>query len=455
MAELREKLGRLRARAAGAPSELERMERSLLGAVVVDGVPLKERLQRLVAAASRPRFVPSGHPPVGAAGRSRVEELIDGLRVENERGEFFLVENDVHLDSFHGDVSLSRFRSVRPTSVAILSGDPQLADFPLDQAVFLDTETTGLAGGTGTAAFLVGIGWVDGDRFRVQQFFMRDYHEEAALLRGLAERLARFRRIVTFNGRLFDVPLLESRYRLNRERFPLAEAPHLDLLHPARRLWKARLESCRLQALERQLLGVARRGDVAGEEIPRLYFDFVRSRDARAMARVFEHNRVDIVSLAALAVHACRWVEEASAEDPRDIVSLARVFERAELDERSELEYERALGSGAPGVRVPALVALAARAKRTGDHERALRLWEQAAEQGDRLALRELAMHHEHRRRDYAAALAVVERSLGLADPVPDPIDRRFLVDLARRRRRLLTKLGQTSEAGIHSRPSV
>ena len=146
---------------------------------------------------------------------------------------------------------------------------------------------------------------------------------------------------MTFNGKMFDVPLLETRYRLDRVRFPLSEAPHLDLLHPARRLWKARLESCRLQVLEAELLGVRRRGDIPGEAIPGIYFDYVRRRDARAMARVFEHNRIDIVSLAALAVTACRWVEEGSAEDPRDVLSLARVLERARLYERSEAEYRR------------------------------------------------------------------------------------------------------------------
>jgi hypothetical protein len=162
----------------------------------------------------------------------------------------------------------------------------------------------------------VGVGWVEGERFRFRQYFMRDYHEEPALLRGLAEDLAGCERIVTFNGGLFDVPLLETRYRLNRERFPLGQALHFDLLHPARRLWKARLESCRLQSLERALLGVTRRGDVPGEEIPRIYFDFVRRRDGRAMARVLEHNRLDVLSLAALAALACQWVEGGHAEDP-------------------------------------------------------------------------------------------------------------------------------------------
>lgn len=456
MAELRERLGRLRVpRTDLPPSELDRLERAL-HVDGCDGAPLKQRLERLVAVAARGRArdgMPAGSDerrfePFRAASaprpRARVEELINGSRVENERGEFFRVETDVHLDSFHGDVSLSRFRTVSPTSAAILSGEPGLSDFALDQAVFLDTETTGLAGGTGTAAFLVGLGWVDGDRFRVEQLFMRDYHEEAAMLRGMAERLARFRNVVTFNGRLFDMPLLEARCRLSRERFPLEAAPHLDLLHPARRLWKARLESCRLQVLERRLLGLARRGDVAGEEIPRLYFDYVRGRDARALAGVFEHNRLDIVSLAALAVHACGWVEESRAEHPLDIVSLARVLERAALGARSQAEYRRALDGGNATARLGALVALASCAKRSGDHDGALRLWELAAAEGDGRALREVAMHHEHRRRDYGAALAVVERCLGNRCGAL-PGDPRVAADLARRRDRLLRKMRQSA----------
>src|SRR5262249_38287361 len=159
-------------------------------------------------------------------------------RIENARGEFFVVEDDVHLETRHGAVPLTRLRALDPDAVAILTGQPALGAFDLRRAVFLDTETTGLAGGAGTAAFLVGVGWGEGARCRFRQYFMRDYHEEGALLRGLAEALGGVERIVTFNGGLFDVPLLEPRYRLNRERFPFAQAPHFDLLHPARRLWK-------------------------------------------------------------------------------------------------------------------------------------------------------------------------------------------------------------------------
>src|SRR5688500_8225016 len=139
---------------------------------------------------------------------------------------------------------------------------------------------------------------------------------------------------------------------MSRERYPLTGARPFDLLHPARRLWKARLESCSLQALEVALLGLRRHDDVRGDEIPNIYFDFVRRRDGRAMAKVLQHNRLDIVSLAALATLASQWVEDGRAEDPRDVLCLARVYERAQLFERSEEHYRRLI-TEAPAVRVP------------------------------------------------------------------------------------------------------
>ena len=411
---LHDRLRRLR-RASDLAPGLERLERELLGEGASDDeeiASLKTRLERLVAAtAGRDRPDKRQElPPVP------LEELVDGMRRENERGEFFVVESSVHLEVRHGDVPLSRLRAVAPKTVGVLAAEPQMEDFDLSQAVFLDTETTGLAGGTGTAAFLIGAGWVDGERFVVRQYFMRDYHEEAALLHGLAADISGFSRIVSFNGKAFDVPLLDSRFHLARSRFPLAEAPHLDLLHPARRLWKARLESCRLQSLEVALLGLNRQGDIPGDEIPQVYFDWVRRRDARQLARVFEHNRQDIVSLAALAVLACQWVEEGRAEDPRDVFSLARVLERARLFERSEEEYRRALELGAGELRGPALLRLGARAKRAGDFERAARLWAEAGEAGEPEGWRELALHHEHRTRDLDAALQAVDRGTRLVE---------------------------------------
>jgi len=437
---LSERLRRLKRVDPSAPEGLDRLEARLVGAATADdGLSLKQRLERLVAVAAR-----RSRGPLHARAGAPLEELIHGRRVSNPRGEFFVVEDDVHLETLHGAVPLTRLRALDPAAVSILTGQPALGGFDLRRAVFLDTETTGLAGGTGTAAFLVGVGWVEGERFRFRQYFMRDYHEEAALLRGLADDFEGLERIVTFNGGLFDVPLLETRYRLNRERFPFGQALHFDLLHPARRLWKARLESCRLQSLERALLDVTRRGDVAGEEIPRIYFDFVRRRDGRAMARVLEHNRLDVLSLAALAALACQWVEGAHAEDPRDVYCLARVLERAALYDRSEAQYRRLLEEAPGPVRTASLLRLAARAKKAGELETAVAYWEEAAGNGDWLALRELALHHEHRSRDLPAALSAVESGLGRLDGERGPGTRRAVEDFHRRRQRLLTKLSRS-----------
>ena len=311
--------------------------------------------------------LPEG-PPRAARGRRRrsrsaerrrrpppcpLEELVEGMRVENERGEFFLVETAVHLEVRHGDVPLSRFHAIEPSTVV----RPHRRAGPRG----LRPAARGLPRHRDDGPRRRGGNRRLPDRRRLggRRALPRAAVLHARLPRGggAAPRArggaARFDRLVTFNGKMFDVPLLDARFRLNRGRFPLAEAPHLDLLHPARRLWKARLESCRLQSLEAGLMGLRRTGDIPGEEIPQVYFDWVRRRDARMLARVFEHNRQDIVSLAALAVLACQWVEEGRAEDPRDVYSLARVLERARLYDRSEAEYRRALDLGPGALRGP------------------------------------------------------------------------------------------------------
>jgi uncharacterized protein len=424
---------------SGLPAnDLPGLEAALLGAPG-EGLSLKDRLERLVAAAARAR--PRRPEPVS------IEDLVPGRSITNERGRFYLVEYDRHLESRYGDVPLSRFRAVTPGSVAVVAGDPELHSFDLGRAVFLDTETTGLAGGAGTAAFLVGVGFIEGDRFVVRQYFMRDYDEEAALLHELAALLATFPFLVTYNGKAFDLPLLESRYRLNRTLFPAASAQHLDLLPPARRLWKLRLESCRLQSLEWALLGMRRSGDVPGEEIPRIYFDYVRRRDARAIARVLDHNRLDVLSLAALTAFACHWVHDEGPEDPRDAYSLGRVFERARLYDRSDQQYRRALKEETGPLRTAALLRLAGRAKRNGDHGAACDLWEEAAAAGSWLALRELAVHHEHRSRDLGAALAAVERGLE-ADSADQAACARARAEFERRKARLFRKIGFADGAG-------
>ncbi|MGB9594391.1 MAG: ribonuclease H-like domain-containing protein, partial [Anaerolineae bacterium] len=247
-------------------------------------------------------------PPVRR--RYPVEELVAGRVVENEAGAFYLVEKAFPLHHAHGAPMLGDLLACPCHVPARLARDPAIADLDYRRAAFLDIETIGLAGGTGTVAFMVGLGFYEADAFRVEQYFMRDFPEEPAMLADLARRLDGMDWLVSFNGRGFDLPILTTRFIMNRVPPRLADAPHLDLLHPARRLWKARLPSCRLSALEKDILGFYRdQADVPGYLVPQIYFDYLRTGDAREIARVFYHNLYDIVSLAALAGLSALWSE--------------------------------------------------------------------------------------------------------------------------------------------------
>ena len=428
--------------AAGPEPGLEplaRLERRLLGEAA-EGVPLRQRLARLVRlAGGRLR-----HERVRAPAPRPVtlEELIPHAREESgPRGRFVLVEEDLGLDTYHGRVSLSRLRTLSPDTLAVLAGDATAgayASFAAESVAFLDTETTGLSGGAGTAAFMVGVAFIRGERLVLRQYVMRDYDEEPAMLAAVAADLAPCTHLVTFNGRGFDVPLLDARYRLDRARLPVGEVVHLDLLPPVRRLWGQRFDSCRLQALEAALLGLHRQEDVPGEAIPGIYFDYLRSRNACRLAAVLQHNRLDVISLVALLAFCCRWIEEGTSGDPREDYGLARVLERAEVYEKSEAYFRRVVEEGAGPLRLDSLRRLAGRAKRARDHEAALPLWQQAAEEGDWWALRELAIHHEHRTRDLPAAQRAAEEALRRAE---GRVSARLRDDLVKRRERVRRKL--------------
>ena len=217
--------------------------------------------------------------------------------------------------------------------------------------LYLDTETTGLAGGTGTYVFLVGAGFFDGDTFEVRQYFMRDLDEEPALLAAVGGLLGQFDGVVTYNGGGFDLPLLETRFVLARRRFP-ADVFHLDLLGSARRLWSTRLADCRLGTLERHVLGFTREDDLPGALIPSAYFDYLRRKQPGALPRIFEHNRHDILSLAALTGWVTGAVARAPVPDlhPEELAGLGRIWEATDVD-RGLACYRMALerGPGKPG----------------------------------------------------------------------------------------------------------
>lgn len=370
------------------------------------------------------------------------EHEVSGQVVETGHGAHFERETVYAAHRRHGNADIGALAELPENLLEVISEGAAPAAPPSEWA-FLDTETTGLAGGTGTCAFLVGVGRITPEGFRVRQFFMRDYAEEASVLAALAEFLAPFQVLITYNGRTFDQPLLETRYRLNRARPPFARlAHHVDLLYGARRLWKLRYESCRLVDLETQVLGYERQGDVPGALIPQLYFDYLRTRRAHRLEPVFEHNALDILTLACLTGIVPRAFHKGSApEHGVEMLGVARWLEQSgDLGEAREL-LGRAVDAGLPDeLLFRALWDMAALDRKLAAEERALAGWRDLAQSRNPYrvrALEELAKHAEHRAKDPAQALEWTRAALEVsATP-----------ELLRREQRLLRRLERRAGA--------
>ena len=290
--------------------------------------------------------------------------------------------------------------------------------------LFLDTETTGLAGGTGTYAFLVGLAWWDAGGLQVEQLFLRDFSEEHSLLHELSARLAERPVLVTFNGKSFDWPLLENRFTMTRAIRVPTLAAHLDLLHPARALWKLRLGSVRLVELERHVLDAAKLGwhredDVSSALIPQFYFDYLRGGSARPLAGVVKHNQMDLRGLAALYGKINSLLDEHQtsheAADSLDLFGLSRYLNRRGEQERAHSMCAQALGAGLPAEFRPlATRELAIMARRRGDVERAASLWLELVQhpQDGAAACEHLAIHYERNARDLVRAVEFAELAL-------------------------------------------
>jgi uncharacterized protein YprB with RNaseH-like and TPR domain len=389
-----------------------------------------------------------GYRNGAALDLDRVAESLGGRRVSTRFGECLVIDRRYESDRWHGGIRIGDCELADLEGLRLL--DPKLAcGMEQPRTVFIDLETTGLSGGAGTLAFLVGCGYFDLGAFQVRQFLLPSHSGERALLAAVAEFFDEADLIVTYNGKTFDVPVMETRWAFHRMELPLDGVPHFDMLHPARRLWKNRLgdgyvdAGCRLSTLERILFDVERVGDVPGFDIPGRFFGFVRSGDARPLEPVLEHNRIDLVSLAAVTAHAARLAQSGhgACRDCAEALALGRVLERAEHFERADACYRRAAESPEAPVRAEALYRLAVRLRRARRFEDAAALWRELLELteprhrrrgllGDlrKVAIEALAIHHEHRAKDLAGArelaLAFLEESGGPAEKVRHRIAR-------------------------------
>jgi uncharacterized protein len=352
----------------------------------------EDKLSKLAALRPRPGFA---EPALKERKASNSEELMR------------LVEGEIRQNRFGCCLSTQR-RFAQPEVLAIESRVMQLL-IPnsmenlcdTKQWLFLDTETTGLSGGTGTYAFMVGLAWWEGAEFVVEQYFMRDYIEERALLHEIAERLAERRVLVTFNGKSFDWPLLTTRFQMSR----LGKVPeltgHLDLLHPARRLWGLALRSVALTQLEQYILKLDRGPDIPSSMIPQRYFEFVRGGSASEIAEIFHHNRMDLCGLACLAVHIHRILAdpEKSCCGGGELFGVSRLLQSRGEAQLAKRIYQRSLDEGLPeSAEQIAYRELALMAKRNGEYSVSKTFLEKLL--GDTSegfkAYEQLAIYYEH-----------------------------------------------------------
>lgn len=410
---------------------------------------LGERLRGIVRPA--PPF------PVAAAPVSDgVADVFDGEWAES-RGHRYVVVNRSYGPGYrHGRVPIMDAMPPWPR-LSLLGGGP--LDGARERLLFIDVETTGLSGGAGTYAFLVGCGWFDGPTFRIRQFFLSTYGAETAVLDGLSALAHGSAAVVSFNGKSFDLPLIETRFLFHRMQTPFAAIAHIDMLHPARRLWRAHDDeaaaataSCRLSILEQTLCGVARDGDVSGFEIPGRYFAYVRSGDARPLSAVLEHNRLDLISLALLTARASQLLDEGpgAARTGREALGLGRLYERGELYDVACEAYRRSADLAADVLtRAEALRCFAVLCRRLRRFADAAVAWQRLLDLRRcpphviREATEALAIHHEHRMRDPQTARRFALQSQRLASTIP----RQYAV--RHRLARLERKLGAPATASL------
>ncbi len=303
--------------------------------------------------------------------------------------------------------------AVRRDTLEKMTGLALPEPFDPRKILYLDTETTGLGGG-GTVAFLVGLGWLTDAGFEVHQFLMRDYDEESYLLRHVEAGLNRFDVLCTFNGATFDVPLLEGRLLMNRFRRDCLDKPHIDLLQLARRVWKLRLKRCSLSRLETAILGAPRTDDLPGSEVPKRYFDYLKTKQESLLDDILSHNAQDIASLCVLLTHMAEMYDRPETVPfSEDLYSMGRAMEKNRRPEEARTYYRLARKGRMRG---EAGMALGRNLRRAGEGEEAEKIWLEMIESraGGVQPYIEMAKLLEHRKRDFAGALEMTERAMAL-----------------------------------------
>lgn len=409
---------------------------------------IRDRLSRLDK--SPPAIDEISHEGAHEAWVDQLRAELDLKVLRHEKSFVLLKENSfpVYQDPEYEQL---RERGFIVPALHRITGDPADRVTNLKKALFIDTETTGLAGGTGTYAFLIGIGHLELDHIVVRQYLLPDFGHEWLMLEQVDQAMQLMDYTVSFNGKTFDIPLLRNRYVLNRMLARIEDIHHVDILHASRRIWRRRLQACNLQNLERHILGISRVGDIPGEMIPQIYFEFIRKRSALHLRDVLEHNYHDIVNMARLTVRLAAIAEAPlqHLQDARDIFSVAYYFyQGGRLADAADLLTEAISGAGAvdsPMLR-EAVFLLAMCHKKSGNVDAARAQLQLLVSKniGHPKIIEELAKIYEHKDKDFQAAADLVEQGLQYLETLRQlngrAADLKFQAALQHRRRRLLEK---------------
>ncbi|NLE83985.1 MAG: hypothetical protein GX603_05675 [Chloroflexi bacterium] len=366
-----------------------------------------------------------------------IESLVDGHEFDTIFGKIFSSTRNYSKNHKHGVAPLKPFSRYQVLCDWAQAG--HLADVDIEDFVFLDTETTGLSGGTGTIPFMIGAARFIGDNFVLEQLFLRNPSEEKAQLTALTQFVDGAKAVVSYNGKSFDLPIINTRYILNRLGNPFDRIDHIDLLHITRRVWKRRLKQCNLGNIEKEILEFYRTDeDIPGYLVPEFYRNYIVDEDASHIAKIFYHNEIDVVSLSALFSTLAAILENPTSDKlshAEDIYSIGRLMESLDREVLAERLYASAHLSGSQSAEtVLSLLSSSRIFKRKQDYGKAVPLWQQAFELGSEEAGLELAKYYEHVEKDYSKALEYTDFLLN------NMADHKNETDLAHRRRRLLKK---------------
>lgn len=409
---LEDKLKQLRREREARASRAQSVEKAWERIDGDDGLSVKQKLERLIALTDKGR---------GPAPRTEARPVEIRRREPVE-----VFENAYVLGASYGRIPISMGLQVPADILGFLSREAAFEGLDLSTAVFLDLETTGLAGGTGTVPFLVGLAYFRDERFKVTQFFLHDMAEEERLVRELGEFVGDmgFKSVVTYNGKAYDMPLVETRFAMHRAACPLRGLPHLDFLFSARSLWKHKYDSCRLFTLAQQICQAERSEDIPGAEIPGRYFQYIRNGDFSLIEPIIYHNQEDLLSLLGVVVAGAILVERNRASaargdgDAMDLFGVAKLFEKAGDTTKSAALLEQALASGRGLTAEVSQVArkkLSHHFKKAKDWDKALSFWQEGASGDELESYREMAMYYEHQAKDFAEAARLATEGLALA----------------------------------------